>query len=300
MKDKYLRFMEPRLCSVVAGVAVAASAAAGAYESSQASSAASGQANAARGIAAQQMAQGQNAANMLLGQRGIAEGYFQPYQQLGQGAAQTLGQEMPQLTQAFNPTQAQLSSMPGYQFQLQQGLEATQNGFAARGLGSSGAAMKGAANYAEGLANSNYMNDANIFYQNENNAYNKLAATANLGLNAASGAAQANTAYTGAAANALIGQSNAAANSNLYAAQAQAAGQVAAANDLGQGITNAANMGLGYSMYQGAMNGGGSPSSSGWAGSTAIPYASPQGTAYSNGMYGSTGLYNPMLFGGAG
>lgn len=52
--------------------------------------------------------------------------------------------------------QKTLEGMPGYQFQLQQGLQATQSGFAAQGLGQSGAALKGAANYAEGLAGTSY------------------------------------------------------------------------------------------------------------------------------------------------
>src|SRR5579875_155479 len=49
-----------------------------------------------------------------------------------------------------------LKQTPGYRFTLNQGLESTQNAFAAQGLGSSGAALKGAANYAEGLANTTY------------------------------------------------------------------------------------------------------------------------------------------------
>src|SRR5664279_5795582 len=55
-------------------------------------------------------------------------------------------------------TQAQLEKTPGYQFQLGQGLAATQNSAAARGLGVSGSALKGAATFATGLADSNYQN----------------------------------------------------------------------------------------------------------------------------------------------
>lgn len=49
-----------------------------------------------------------------------------------------------------------LNNLPGYQFTLNQGLKSTQSGYAARGLADSGAALKGAANYATGLAQSNY------------------------------------------------------------------------------------------------------------------------------------------------
>jgi hypothetical protein len=72
------------------------------------------------------------------------------------------------------PTQAQLEATPGYQFTLQQGLESTQNSAAARGLGNSGAALKGAATYATGLANQTYQNqfqDMNTVAQGyQNNA----------------------------------------------------------------------------------------------------------------------------------
>ena len=58
-------------------------------------------------------------------------------------------------------TEANLVQTPGYQFNLSQGLESTQNSAAARGLGVSGAAMKGAATYATGLADSTYQNQFN-------------------------------------------------------------------------------------------------------------------------------------------
>ncbi len=56
------------------------------------------------------------------------------------------------------PTQAQIEATPGYAFNLQQGQEGVQNSAAARGLSSSGAALKGAATYASGLADSTYQN----------------------------------------------------------------------------------------------------------------------------------------------
>jgi hypothetical protein len=58
-------------------------------------------------------------------------------------------------------TQAQLEQTPGYQFNLSQGLKATQSAAAARGLGVSGASLKGAATYATGLADSTYQNQFN-------------------------------------------------------------------------------------------------------------------------------------------
>lgn len=57
--------------------------------------------------------------------------------------------------------QSYLQSMPGYQFALTQGLKSVQNNAAARGLGESGAALKGAAQYATGLADQTYNNNFN-------------------------------------------------------------------------------------------------------------------------------------------
>lgn len=124
-------------------------------------------------------------------------------------------------------TQAQLEQTPGYQWQLAQGQKAVQSAAAARGLGVSGASLKGAATYAEGLASANYQNQFNNAQKNfedylnlntnqqanltnQFNRYNSLvttgenaaAQTGTAGQNAASAAGQYTSAagqYTGAA-----------------------------------------------------------------------------------------------------
>lgn len=110
-------------------------------------------------------------------------------------------------------TQAELEATPGYQFDLSQGLKATQAAAAARGLGVSGASLKGAAAYATGLADKTYQNQFDIQNKrfsdvlNLNTAerdilggqYTRLHDTAALGANAA---AQTGTAGTSAAATA--------------------------------------------------------------------------------------------------
>lgn len=103
-----------------------------------------------------------------------------------------------------NPTtqQAQLQSLPGYQFTLNQGLQSVQNSAAARGLGNSGAALQGAANYATGLADSTYGNQVN-----------RLLSAAGLGQSAA-----AQTGGFGAQAAGQVGQNTMTAGN----AQAQA------------------------------------------------------------------------------
>lgn len=75
--------------------------------------------------------------------------------------------------------QAQLAQLPGYQFALGQGLRAAQQGATARGLGLSGAAMKGASQFATGLADQTY-----------GNQFNRLLGLTQLGQSAAAGTAQ--------------------------------------------------------------------------------------------------------------
>jgi hypothetical protein len=108
-----------------------------------------------------------------------------PYIQAGQRNLGMLESRLPGLTTNFNPTMEQLAQTPGYQFALQQGLQTAQNSYAGQGLGTSGAAMKGAENYAQGLASTTYQQQfQNYLAQNMQN-YNMLSGAANIGLQAA-------------------------------------------------------------------------------------------------------------------
>lgn len=167
-------------------------------------------------------AYGQQAAGQIAGLNATGWTTGQP-DYLSQAAAALPGQM----------TQAQLEQTPGYQFQLAQGLQATQQNAAAQGLGMSGAALKGAASYATGLANSNYQtqfNNAQTQYGdliglntgqqgNITSQYNRLSGQASLGENAA-----AQTGSTGAQAVTAAGVQTAAGG------QAAGAGVVGAAN----------------------------------------------------------------------
>jgi hypothetical protein len=163
------------------GVAAAAIGVVGAGISAEgASSAAGAQSGAAKNAAAQNLAMYQNGYNTLnpyvqLGNNAYNQltddanggalysyaNYRSPY--LTQAGQNVPGQinlpNAPNLPSAPQPmTQAQLEATPGYQFNLSQGLKATQSAAAAKGLGVSGAALKGAATYATGLADSTYQN----------------------------------------------------------------------------------------------------------------------------------------------
>jgi hypothetical protein len=101
-------------------------------------------------------------------------------------------------------TQAELEATPGYQFTRDQGLKAVQSAAASRGLGMSGASLKGAATYATGLADSTYKNQFDISQDkfkdvlmlntnqqtNLTNQWGRLIDTAKLGATAAAGLGQ--------------------------------------------------------------------------------------------------------------
>lgn len=108
--------------------------------------------------------------------------------------------------------QAILQNLPGYQFELNQGLESTQNSYAARGLGSSGAALKGAATYATGLANSNYSNFINPLIQGASIGENAAAQSGYQGTSAGSGIAQSLASQGQASAAGTVGGANAISN----------------------------------------------------------------------------------------
>jgi hypothetical protein len=83
--------------------------------------------------------------NQLAQQSQQAQAQLQPYAQAGQQALQNLEGGYDAFTQD-----------PGYQFRLQQGNQALERSLAARGLGQSGAALKAAQQYGQGLAEQSY------------------------------------------------------------------------------------------------------------------------------------------------
>ncbi|SFF76692.1 hypothetical protein [Methylobacterium sp. yr596] len=152
-----------------------------------------------------------------------------PYRDIGINAGTQLQNRLTDLTAPVVMDQATLMATPGYQFNLSQGLKAAQNSAAARGLGLSGAAIKGATNYATGLADSTYQNQFNNAVTNQQNAYNRLLGVTQLGANAAN-----QTGQFGASTAQGIAQSQ------QNAGTAQAAGGIAGTNALTGAFNSAA------------------------------------------------------------
>jgi hypothetical protein len=142
---------------------------------------------------------------------------------------------------SFQPTQQQLESTPGYQFQLAQGQNAIQNTAAASGLNQSGAALKELTQYGQGLAGTYYQNAFNnaqqTFQTNQNATLANLSTLSNIGQTANAqniGAQeyQAGMGQQGAEADAGMGQQGAEAAAGLgeQGALANLSGTEASAN----------------------------------------------------------------------
>lgn len=158
-----------------------------------------------------------------------------PYRTAGEQGTNMLMSRLSDLTAPISFDQQTLQNLPGYQFALQQGLKSTQSGAAARGLGKSGAAVKGATNFATGTANQYYGDYYNRELAQRNQAYNQLMGTAQLGANAA-----AQTGQYGTQTAQQIG------SNTIGGANALAAGLTGAGNAL----TTGANSYAGYNLAQ--------------------------------------------------
>lgn len=138
------------------------------------------------------------------------------------------------LQQKFNFDPSKVAQTPGYQFALQQGLRGVQNQMANRGLGLSGAQLKGAESFATGLADQTYgqqydraLSQFNTNYQVAANNVNNLQNLVNTGQNSA-----AQTGQLGQAA------ANNAGNYLTQAGNAQASGLIGMGNAANQGVNN--------------------------------------------------------------
>ena len=201
----------------------------------------------------------------------VAQGNLAPYMKLGSNALPMynalLGIGGPGGGTSGAPNTQQimtaLQNMPGYQFTNYYGQQAVQNGMAARGLGTSGAALAAGAQFATGLANQNYQT-----YLGD------LAGAVGTGENAAAG----------------VGQLATGTGSSI--AQEQMAGGAAAAagyNGIASGVNNAVQGGiqgyLGMSYLNQLMGQGTTGSATGVAVNPYLPYAPMPSYLTGNGGY---------------
>lgn len=178
-----------------------------------------------------------------------------------QGGLANYGQDQYSKDPAYTPmvnSLAQLQATPGYQFQLEQGLQGVNNSAAAKGGLLSGANIKAINNYAQGQASTGYQaawDRAQSAYQNafsrNQQKFSNLQSMANNGQNAAE--LQGNAALS--VGKGLAGASTNYGNNQSNLAMAQ--GQISA--NMLNGIGNTVNTGISQALsaYQGGNSGGG-------------------------------------------
>jgi hypothetical protein len=120
--------------------------------------------------------------------------------------------------QPFTPKD--LQNTPGYQFQLQQGMEALQNKAAAGGTLASPNTQKALADYAEGLAGTTYNTAFQQNMQQKQQEFNQLMGVTQLGAQTTGQVAGLGGQAQGNIGGAQIGMANAAAGGILGQAQA--------------------------------------------------------------------------------
>jgi hypothetical protein len=186
---------------------------------------------------------------------------YQPYMTAGVGAVGQLSQALAPggslaqpWTQSFQPPTAQQASQtPGYQFALQQGLNAMQTSAAAKGTLLNPGTMKALNNYAQGAASTtyqqtynnafqNYQQNYSQFQQNQLNQYNRLMGLTGVGQTAANAYGQLG--QQGATNTANIYNANTNALAQLLGAKGTAAayGTMGAANAWGGALNNIGNI----------------------------------------------------------
>lgn len=156
---------------------------------------------------------------------------FNPYIQTGAQANTDLSNRLNQLTAPITMDEATLENTPGYKFNLAQGEKAVQDAASARGLGTSGAALKGAAQYATGLADSTYQNQFNNANINNTNTYNRLMGVSNSGQQAVNNLGVITTG---------VGKSQG--GNSIDAGSAEAAGINGTGESIGNSLTAAGNI----------------------------------------------------------
>lgn len=164
-----------------------------------------------------------------------------PYRELGEKALKTYENLLGLESKDANAKQAALEKTPGYQFTLEQGLQAVQNSYATKGLARSGPAIKAAAKYAADLASQTYQQQVDNYKAAVTKGQEAAATTASFTADAAKEENKATTTKAAAEANAKTTAADVTAKAKTDAAQAKAAGDVAATNAKTSAVNNAFN-----------------------------------------------------------
>ena len=136
------------------------------------------------------------------------------------------------------------SILPGFDFILQQGLEAAQNGFASRGLGSSGVAIEGGVKFAEDLANTYWKDLVGTNIADQSFDFDRALALAQLGQSSAAGVGSSAAATGRTMAGATQNAANSIGDSIIGAGNAQAGAAASQGAAWGNAFGNIGDIGL--------------------------------------------------------
>jgi len=150
-----------------------------------------------------------------------------PYLEQGTYGINTLGA----LMRPNADTSAILKNDPSYQFRLKQGQQALDRSSAARGMGYSGAQLKAAQDYGQGMASTEF-----------GNYYNRLAGLAQGGQQAANTLGGMGSNYANSAGNTFANLSNAQTNILGQQANARASGYAGQSNAVTGGLNSLTNL----------------------------------------------------------
>jgi hypothetical protein len=217
------------------GLAVAAGATliGGAMQSSAIKSAAQTQAD--------QAARSQQAV-LAAGQEGAQQ--YTPYQEVGGTALSDLNANLPYFQHQFTNQDLNANLAPNYGFMLDVGQKANLMNSNATGGANSGNAGTALNTFSQNYAQNAYKDAFANYTANQQNIYNRLMGTSQLGLQGATGAA-----------NAMIGTGTNVANIGTGAANAAAAGSIAQGNVYGSAISNLGNLAYLSSLGKGGPSG---------------------------------------------
>jgi hypothetical protein len=235
--------------------------------SNSANNAAQAQRDAANKAADYLKGNSQQALDFQNNQWGQTQNNFAPYLQSGQGANNALqyglgiggsangsGVGQGSLLQGYQgftaPTGLDMQNDPGYMERLKLGTDALQKSAAARGSVLTGGTAKALDSYAQDYASNEYGNvygralqgyqtNANNFYTNQGNQFNRLSALANSGQQAAGTLGGLGQSASNNVSQNLLSTGQNVANQINNAGAATASGYVQSGNSWGQGIANA-------------------------------------------------------------
>ena len=234
----FKEFIDPCMCSAWVATAVIGSAViGGAAQMYSANKAAGVQQDNANKVAGIQQAQYQQTREDL-----------SPYRAVGQDASGRMTTRLSELTEPISVNPDDFLNSDYYKFLEKEGNRAVTNSSAARGLASSGAALKGAAAFAKGLNSQEWKSNFEMQRANKTDAYSRLKGLIDVGAGAATGTGVLGEKAAYNAGTALTGGANA---------------EAAATNKIGSTFSNMASNIGGYAAYQGMY---GNPSGgSSWA-----------------------------------